>query len=202
MDEPGGALGGATATRGCGVPGYDAPDTEPSHPEVHLAPNPTAPRAPTAGSLCATSATAEAHGPGQHPAAPPGLRDPAGHPRAARPAGAPDLRTSSSSEPRSRAPRGGSGSSSSTPVSSSPPSSGRSCTSSTDSGRSGPTRRPSARYHRYFPRPDGKLIGEKTPEYLSCPWVPPMVAPRGARGARHRPAPRPGGALRLRPQPP
>ena len=32
-----------------------------------------------------------------------------------------------------------------------------------------------ARYHRYFPRPAGKLIGEKTPEYLSCPWAPPMV---------------------------
>jgi hypothetical protein len=31
------------------------------------------------------------------------------------------------------------------------------------------------RYHRYFPRPPGKLIGEKTPEYLSCPWAPPMV---------------------------
>jgi len=32
-----------------------------------------------------------------------------------------------------------------------------------------------ARYHRYFPRPEGKLIGEKTPEYLSCPWAAPMV---------------------------
>ena len=32
-----------------------------------------------------------------------------------------------------------------------------------------------ARYHRYFPRPEGSLIGEKTPEYLSCPWAPPMV---------------------------
>jgi hypothetical protein len=32
-----------------------------------------------------------------------------------------------------------------------------------------------SRYHRYFPRPDGSLIGEKTPEYLSCPWAPPMV---------------------------
>ncbi len=31
------------------------------------------------------------------------------------------------------------------------------------------------RYHRYFPRPDGKLVGEKTPEYLSCPWAPPMI---------------------------
>lgn len=31
------------------------------------------------------------------------------------------------------------------------------------------------RYHRFFPRPPGKLIGEKTPEYLSCPWAPPMV---------------------------
>ena len=33
-----------------------------------------------------------------------------------------------------------------------------------------------ASYHRYFPRPEGVLIGEKTPEYLSCPWAPPMVA--------------------------
>jgi hypothetical protein len=32
-----------------------------------------------------------------------------------------------------------------------------------------------ARYYRYFPRPEGKIIGEKTPEYLSCPWAPPMV---------------------------
>jgi hypothetical protein len=32
-----------------------------------------------------------------------------------------------------------------------------------------------ARYYRYFPRPAGKIIGEKTPEYLSCPWAPPMV---------------------------
>lgn len=31
------------------------------------------------------------------------------------------------------------------------------------------------RYHRYFPRPKGKIIGEKTPEYLSSPWVPPML---------------------------
>ena len=31
-------------------------------------------------------------------------------------------------------------------------------------------------YHRYFPRPAGKLAGEKTPEYLSCPWAPPMLA--------------------------
>ncbi len=30
-------------------------------------------------------------------------------------------------------------------------------------------------YHRFFPRPEGKLVGEKTPEYLSCPWVPPMI---------------------------
>jgi hypothetical protein len=32
-----------------------------------------------------------------------------------------------------------------------------------------------ARYHRYFPRPQGRLAGEKTPEYLSCAWVPPMM---------------------------
>ena len=33
-----------------------------------------------------------------------------------------------------------------------------------------------ASYHRYFPRPEGHLIGEKTPEYLSCAWAAPMVA--------------------------
>ena len=38
-----------------------------------------------------------------------------------------------------------------------------------------PTDETIAHYHRYFPRPAGKLVGEKTPEYLSCPWVPPMV---------------------------
>ena len=38
-----------------------------------------------------------------------------------------------------------------------------------------PTQEAIARYHRYFPRPEGKIIGEKTPEYLSCPWAPPMV---------------------------
>jgi hypothetical protein len=38
-----------------------------------------------------------------------------------------------------------------------------------------PTEEAIERYHRYFPRPEGKLIGEKTPEYLSCPWAPPLV---------------------------
>jgi hypothetical protein len=38
-----------------------------------------------------------------------------------------------------------------------------------------PTQEAISRYHRYFPRPAGKLIGEKTPEYLSCPWAAPMV---------------------------
>lgn len=38
-----------------------------------------------------------------------------------------------------------------------------------------PTEEHIARYHRYFPRPEGKLAGEKTPEYLNCAWVPPMV---------------------------
>lgn len=32
-----------------------------------------------------------------------------------------------------------------------------------------------ASYHRYFPRPEGKLAGEKTPEYMNCAWVPPMA---------------------------
>jgi hypothetical protein len=39
-----------------------------------------------------------------------------------------------------------------------------------------PTEEAIAHYHRYFPRPAGKLVGEKTPEYLSCPWAPPMVS--------------------------
>ena len=30
-------------------------------------------------------------------------------------------------------------------------------------------------YYRYFPRPAGKLAGEKTPEYMNAAWVPPMV---------------------------
>ncbi|MFO1540431.1 MAG: sulfotransferase family protein [Chloroflexota bacterium] len=32
-----------------------------------------------------------------------------------------------------------------------------------------------AAYHRYFPRPDGSLAGEKTPAYASVPWVLPML---------------------------
>ena len=32
------------------------------------------------------------------------------------------------------------------------------------------------RYHRYFPRPKGSLVGEKTPGYLYQPWVAPMLA--------------------------
>jgi hypothetical protein len=31
-------------------------------------------------------------------------------------------------------------------------------------------------YQRYFPRPPGSLIGEKTPGYLYQPWVAPMLA--------------------------
>ena len=38
-----------------------------------------------------------------------------------------------------------------------------------------PTQENIDRYHRYFPRPQGKLVGEKTPEYMNCAWVPPMV---------------------------
>ena len=38
-----------------------------------------------------------------------------------------------------------------------------------------PTEEQIAHYHRYFPRPQGKIIGEKTPEYMNCAWVPPMV---------------------------
>lgn len=32
------------------------------------------------------------------------------------------------------------------------------------------------RYQRYFPRPDGSLVGEKTPGYLYQPWVAPELA--------------------------
>jgi len=32
------------------------------------------------------------------------------------------------------------------------------------------------RYERYFPRPAGSLVGEKTPGYLYQPWVAPMLA--------------------------
>jgi hypothetical protein len=31
------------------------------------------------------------------------------------------------------------------------------------------------RYHRYFPRPDGRLAGEKTPNYMACHWIPRML---------------------------
>jgi hypothetical protein len=33
-----------------------------------------------------------------------------------------------------------------------------------------------ALYERYFPRPPGALVGEKTPGYLYQPWVAPMLA--------------------------
>ena len=33
-----------------------------------------------------------------------------------------------------------------------------------------------ARYHRYFPRPDGKLVGEWTPRYMFDTWTPRMLA--------------------------
>lgn len=38
-----------------------------------------------------------------------------------------------------------------------------------------PTEEQIAQYHRYFPRPAGVLVGEKTPEYMNCAWVPPMA---------------------------
>jgi hypothetical protein len=40
-----------------------------------------------------------------------------------------------------------------------------------------------ARYERYFPRPEGSLVGEKTPGYLYQPWVAPMLA-HAAPGAK------------------
>jgi hypothetical protein len=38
-------------------------------------------------------------------------------------------------------------------------------------------------YHRWFPRPAGMLTGEWTPDYLSFPWVPPLLQ-RAAPDAR------------------
>lgn len=31
------------------------------------------------------------------------------------------------------------------------------------------------RYHHFFPRPSGGLVGEKTPTYMSCYWTPEMI---------------------------
>ncbi len=39
-----------------------------------------------------------------------------------------------------------------------------------------PTEAQLAHYQRYFPRPAGSLVGEKTPGYLYQPWVAPMLA--------------------------
>ena len=39
-----------------------------------------------------------------------------------------------------------------------------------------PTPEQFERYLRYFPRPQGSLVGEKTPGYLYQPWVAPMLA--------------------------
>ncbi|MFO7531294.1 MAG: sulfotransferase [Candidatus Limnocylindrales bacterium] len=39
-----------------------------------------------------------------------------------------------------------------------------------------PTDEQLAHYRRYFPRPTGSLVGEKTPGYLYQPWVAPMLA--------------------------
>ncbi len=33
-----------------------------------------------------------------------------------------------------------------------------------------------ARYHEYFPRPDGRKAGEWTPLYISAPWIPRLLA--------------------------
>lgn len=39
-----------------------------------------------------------------------------------------------------------------------------------------PTTEDIERYHRFFPRPPGKLSGEKTPQYMSLWWAPRMLA--------------------------
>ena len=90
-------------------------------------------------------------------------------------AGARARPTSSSSGPRSPAPPGGSASSSSTPASCSPPSSDPSCTSSTGSGVSGRMPPPSSAITATSRGRTARSSGEKTPEYLSCPWAPPML---------------------------
>ncbi len=33
-----------------------------------------------------------------------------------------------------------------------------------------------ARYHEYFPRPEGSKVGEWTPLYISAPWIPRLLA--------------------------
>ena len=38
-----------------------------------------------------------------------------------------------------------------------------------------PTDADVALYHQLFPRPPGTLTGEKTPDYMACYWVPPML---------------------------
>ena len=44
------------------------------------------------------------------------------------------------------------------------------------------------RYLRYFPRPEGGLVGEKTPGYLYQPWVAPMLARVAPQLAAREPA--------------
>ncbi len=39
-----------------------------------------------------------------------------------------------------------------------------------------PTAADLAAYQRYFPRPEGSLTGEKTPDYIDSPWALPMLA--------------------------
>lgn len=39
-----------------------------------------------------------------------------------------------------------------------------------------PTQADIERYHRFFPRPDGGITGEKTPQYMSQWWAPRMLA--------------------------
>lgn len=38
-----------------------------------------------------------------------------------------------------------------------------------------PTSEDIEEYHRFFPRPDGGIAGEKTPTYMSCHWAPEMI---------------------------
>ena len=38
-------------------------------------------------------------------------------------------------------------------------------------------------YHHWFPRPSGSLMGEWTPDYMQCSWVPALLA-QAAPGAR------------------
>ena len=117
----------------------------------------------------------KAHGPRQRAGASPRLRDAARRTPSARRDGAPAPRTSSSSAPRSRARRGGSGSSSSIPASSSRPTSDPSCTSSTASGASGRTPSSSRATTATSRAPRARSSGRRRRSTSPAPGRAPMI---------------------------